>query len=263
MMLPLGVERDELHVRHRVGLGEAAHDLALDDHRVDPHAAVVDRDDPEHVPHAGLRVDLDRGDVAGERPGQVGRVVVGVVLEAGLHAVGHVGVRGHRALLDGHAARGGAAHVEAPELPLDVLLRHLQQVGGQLAGLGPDLARDHRGRGAGDRRASATRRCPCRTACCRCRRARRGCRPPGCPSSWVTIWANVVSWPWPWVLEPILRIALPVGCTRSSAASNILMPRMSYSRLLPAPSGSVIVEMPMPRSRPRALRLGLLRWKSS
>ena len=35
-------------------------------------------------------------------------------------------------------------------------------------------------------------------------------------------------------------------CTRSSAESNILMPRMSYSRLLPAPSGSVIVEMPMP-----------------
>ena len=72
----------------------------------------------------------------------------------------------------------------------------------------------------------------------------------GMPSSWVTIWAKVVSWPWPWVCAPILRTALPVGCTRSSAESNILMPRMSYSRLLPAPSGSVIVEIPMPSSRP-------------
>ena len=75
----------------------------------------------------------------------------------------------------------------------------------------------------------------------------------GMPSSWATIWAHVVSWPWPWVLAPVRRIALPVMCTRSSAESNILMPRMSYSRLLPAPSGSVIVEMPMPSRRPCSL----------
>ena len=36
------VEGDPLHRRHREALGEAAVDLALDDHRVDPHAAVVD-----------------------------------------------------------------------------------------------------------------------------------------------------------------------------------------------------------------------------
>ena len=41
----LGVEGDELHAGHGVGLGQAAHDLALDDHRVDPDAAVVDGDD--------------------------------------------------------------------------------------------------------------------------------------------------------------------------------------------------------------------------
>jgi len=29
----------------------------------------------------------------------------------------------------------------------------------------------------------------------------------------VTIWANVVSCPWPWVLEPILSTALPDGWT--------------------------------------------------
>ena len=47
------------------------------------------------------------------------------------------------------------------------------------------------------------------------------------PSSLATIWAKVVSWPWPWVWTPILRIALPVGWTRSSAESNIFRPRMS------------------------------------
>src|ERR1700733_9939325 len=68
----VGVERDELHAGHGVGLGQAAHDLALDDHRVDPDPAVVDRDHPQHVPDAGLRVDLDGDDVDGKRPGEVG-----------------------------------------------------------------------------------------------------------------------------------------------------------------------------------------------
>ena len=84
----------------------------------------------------------------------------------------------------------------------------------------------------------------------------------GMPSSWLTICANVVSCPWPWVFDPIFRIALPVGCTRSSAASNILMPRMSYSRLLPAPSGSVIMEMPIPSRLPWARAAFFSRKKS-
>ena len=83
------------------------------------------------------------------------------------------------------------------------------------------------------------------------------------PSSWLTIWAHVVSCPWPWVFAPVRRIALPVMCTRSSAESNILMPRMSYSRLLPAPSGSVMVEIPMPSSRPRSRAAAWSRLNSS
>ena len=50
----------------------------------------------------------------------------------------------------------------------------------------------------------------------------------GMPSSSATICANVVSWPWPCDFTPSLRIALPVGWTRSSAESIIFRPRMSY-----------------------------------
>src|ERR1700689_4596009 len=82
----LGVEGDELHAGHRVRLGQAAHDLSLDDHGVDPDPAVVDRDHVQDIPDTGFRVNLDRDDVDGERPGEVGRIVVGRVLQARLHA---------------------------------------------------------------------------------------------------------------------------------------------------------------------------------
>ena len=74
----------------------------------------------------------------------------------------------------------------------------------------------------------------------------------GMPSSSATICANVVSWPWPWLWTPRRRIADPVGCTRSSAESNILMPMMSNSCDGPAPTISVKELMPMPMSSPRA-----------
>ena len=78
------------------------------------------------------------------------------------------------------------------------------------------------------------------------------------PSSSATIWANVVSWPWPCVFTPSLRIALPVGCTRSSAESIIFSPRMSYFFDGPAPTASVKCAMPMPMSRPSFACFGLL-----
>ena len=40
-------------------LGDAALHLALDDHRVDDAADVVDRDEVHHLDDAGVRVDLD------------------------------------------------------------------------------------------------------------------------------------------------------------------------------------------------------------
>ncbi len=35
-----------------------------------------------------------------------------------------------------------------------------------------------------------------------------------------TTCANVVSCPWPWLCEPVNTVTLPVGCTRTSPASN-------------------------------------------
>ena len=60
-------------------LGDALHDaaveLALDDHRVDLGAAVVDRGVVEQLDTAGLLVDLDDRHVGPEREHEVGRVV--------------------------------------------------------------------------------------------------------------------------------------------------------------------------------------------
>ena len=77
---------DDLFVQRR---GEphrqAAVDLAVHDHRVDDVAAVVDRHEPAHVDLSGALVDVDDRDVAAEREGQVGRIVVVDRLEARLH----------------------------------------------------------------------------------------------------------------------------------------------------------------------------------
>ena len=84
----------------REALREAAHDLALDDHRVDAHAAVVDGDDLAGLPLPGAAVDLDHDGVGPEREGHVRRVVVVDALEARLHPVGQVRVGGERDVLD-------------------------------------------------------------------------------------------------------------------------------------------------------------------
>jgi hypothetical protein len=57
------VEADELHERHADAVGEPAVHLPLDDHRVDPGAAVVDRDEPAHLHLTGAGVDVDDADV--------------------------------------------------------------------------------------------------------------------------------------------------------------------------------------------------------
>ena len=49
----------------------------------------------------------------------------------------------------------------------------------------------------------------------------------GMPSRCETSWAKVVSWPWPWLCEPVSTSTEPVGLTRTSADSH---------RPTPAPS---------------------------
>src|SRR6202012_5962353 len=95
--VPVEVEGDALHERHPDAVGEPAVRLALDDHRVDPHPAVVDGDEPPDVDGAGPRVDVDDADVGPAGVGQVGRVVDAVGVEVALDALGQleVGVRGH------------------------------------------------------------------------------------------------------------------------------------------------------------------------
>jgi hypothetical protein len=40
------------------------------------------------------------------------------------------------------------------------------------------------------------------------------------PSLPATSCAKVVSWPWPWLCEPVKTVTVPVGWTRTSPASN-------------------------------------------
>ena len=74
----------------------------------------------------------------------------------------------------------------------------------------------------------------------------------GIPISSATIWANVVSWPWPWLMHETRRTAFPVGWIRSSLPSAMPSPRMSMSLRGPAPTASVKNATPIPISSPRA-----------
>src|SRR5580692_3387385 len=84
------VEGDDFHEGHADAVCQAAVDLALDDHRVDPDAAVVDRDEPADRDLAGAGVHVDHADVGTARVGQVGRVVHAGRVEVSLDAVGQL-----------------------------------------------------------------------------------------------------------------------------------------------------------------------------
>ena len=80
-------------------VGNAAVDLARDDHRVDLIAAVVDRDITNHLEFSGLAIDLDNRDVSAEGIGEIGRIVEAGFLESGFdvlrQVVGEVGAEHH------------------------------------------------------------------------------------------------------------------------------------------------------------------------
>ena len=61
----------------------------------------------------------------------------------------------------------------------------------------------------------------------------------GTPRRSATTCAKVVSWPWPCECEPVNTVTLPVGCTRTSPASN---------RPARAPSEPATAEGAMPQA---------------
>src|SRR5450759_5219170 len=132
-------------------------DLAVDDHRVDHVAAVVDRDVALEVAVAGLGIDLDHGAVSAERPHEVARVVVRDSFEALLHPLGKAGaVRGERHLAERLALVGTALDIEVTLVEGDVLLSRLKEVRGDLSCLVGDLlARLVHGHAAHRQRATA------------------------------------------------------------------------------------------------------------
>ena len=63
----------------------------------------------------------------------------------------------------------------------------------------------------------------------------------GTSSAFATIWAKVVSWPWPCALDTVWTVTAPSAATSISTSS---------LGALPAPVFSMTVAMPMPRSLP-------------
>ena len=167
--------RDRLH--------DAAVHLALDDHRVDHVAAVVDRRVALDRDLARLAVDLDLGDVRAEREREVGRVVERRRLEVRLDARGHrvPGPGGEGQLLDRLGALGRALDLPLARRPLEVVGRALEQVRGDQARLVAHLLARQLQRRAADRQraravgAEAVGRLA-RVAVRRPRPGRTGCR---------------------------------------------------------------------------------------
>ena len=119
-------------------------DLPVDDHRVDDVPAVVHGHEAAHLHHPRATVDVDDGDVAPEREGEVRRVIVRGRLETCLHALRVVGVGGERDVLDRLRPLGRALHRELARLPDQVVLGALEQVRGNLLRLLADLPRRYR-----------------------------------------------------------------------------------------------------------------------
>ena len=114
-------------------LDDAAVHLALDNHRIDLRAAVVDRDVALEIDRARLRIDFDHGEVRAKGKHEVRRVVEARRLEPRFHAGRHVpGDVGHqRDVLDRLDAAGRSLHEELAVVVVDVLGRRLQQVRGE------------------------------------------------------------------------------------------------------------------------------------
>ena len=152
------VEREHLHQRDADAFGEAAVDLAVDDHRVDAHAAVVDRDEAPDGDMSRVGVDVDDGDVGAVGVGEVRRVVDHLCVEPALHSGRQLlaAVGPGRDLVDERALLRVALDVPAALLPREIVRARLEHRRGDQPRLVAHLARDDRDRAAGDRRRAAS-----------------------------------------------------------------------------------------------------------
>ena len=123
-------------------LRDAAMHLALDDHRVDDDAEIVDRRPAIDLRDAGFRIDLDLADMHAGREGEIGRIVEGALLQARLELLAgefmrDIGLQRDRAEI---GRLVGALDGELAVLELDVALGGLEHMAGDLLGLGSILS---------------------------------------------------------------------------------------------------------------------------
>ena len=145
----LRVEGHLLAHGHGKTFGQAAVDLAVDDHRVDAGAAVVQRVEATDFGFTRGAVDVHHAQVDAEREGEVRWVVVVHGLQARLHAIGWQVVS-----LPSHVGHGFelavvALDLEAVDFPVEVGFVDFEHVGRDFAGLGVDLSRGQGDGGTG------------------------------------------------------------------------------------------------------------------
>ena len=132
-------------------LGGAAVDLALDDHRIDQAAEVVDGEVALDRDRTGVGIDLDLDDVAAIGEGEGLRIEVGRLLEPGLEVPagsgGRIGPPGDLGEAERHVAAGDA---EDAVLEHDVGRVAVEHVRGDPLHLGDDLAGRAQERAAAD-----------------------------------------------------------------------------------------------------------------
>src|SRR4029453_18298 len=119
-------------------------DLTVDDHRVDPDAAVVHGDEAPDLDVGGIGIDVHDGDVGAVGIRQVRRVVDDLRVEPTLHALGQlvaaVGAGGD--VFDQRVLLRVALDVPAPLLPRQVVRAGLEHRRGDQARLVTHFARD-------------------------------------------------------------------------------------------------------------------------
>ena len=134
---------------HRDGEGfrGAAVHLALDDHRVDPGAAIVQRIKAADVGHTGIGVDVHHTDIGPERIGHVRRVIIADRLQPRLQPRDRLMIGGIGAFFHGFEPFGHAFDDKAVHVPFQIVVMHFQKVSRDHLRLGADFPpRQRRGR---------------------------------------------------------------------------------------------------------------------